>query len=334
MPKMNGPGFRSLLEERVAEVFRGYGVGARPGGPDSGADLIVTIPTTDGPQELTVEVKSAITVGGTRRRRCAVSAHEYVSPSMAASYRDQDMFYLDVLGNAYIALPGFRLDVQGRRMPKASDLKQLKPHRAFGYAGAKLVFAMLAMPEVVGWTVRDLADLGRVSTGTVNNTVQDLARNGFLVPSPSGRRLRRTERLAELWMSSYLTRILPKLEEVSLAGPEAQWWNPSNLPEGALLGGGVALTTLGFDIVPAAALVYGQPPWGSIRKAGRLNREGQPNVTLREQFWDSRLNSSASVVPPLLVYADAMASDDPRQLDAAAELWEQNDELRRLRALS
>jgi len=119
-----------------------------------------------------------------------------------------------------------------------------------------------------------------------------------------------------------------------LAGPEAHWWKPSNVPEGALLSGGVALTALGFDVVPSASLVYGPPPWGNIRKAGRLTREGLANVTLREQFWDSRLNSSASVAPPLLVYADAMASDDPREMDAAAELWEQDVELRRLRALS
>lgn len=334
MSEMNADGFHSLLEERIAHVLRGYGAEVQPGPKGSGVDLVMRIPTAEGRRHLTVDVKATHRLGVPhQRRKSDVAGHDYVSPSLAANYRDREMFYVDVLGNAYIVLPGFRVDVQGRKPPKTQELTQLKPHKAFGVAGAKLVFALLVRPEAVNWTVRDLANLARISTGTVNNTIHDLGTNGFLLTNLGSRRLRRTDRLTQLWLSSYLTRISPKLEEVSLAGPDPRWWLSTQRPTNAVLGGGVAMSAMGLDILPATSLVYGAPPWRGVRKAGRLGRDGTLNVTLREQFWDPQLNPAPHLAPPLLVYADAIASDDPRQMEAAAELWEKNDDLRRLRAL-
>lgn len=330
---MNAPNFGSLLEEAIAQVLRGYGAQVQHGSMDSGVDLLVDVPTGGGSRRLTVDVKPAHPTGGPRRgRESDIAAHQYVSPRMAANYRDRGMFYVDALGNAYIVLPGFHLDVQGRKPPKPAELRQLKPHRAFGWAGARLVFALLVAPEAASRTVRELSSLSRVATGTVVNTLNDLEMNGFLTTTSGRRELRRTAQLTELWMSSYMTRISPKLEEISLTGPDPRWWLTTQLPADACLGGGAALAAMGFDVLPATTLIYGQPPWGGIRKAGRLGRDGEPNVTLRQPFWDPKLNPSPTLVPPLLVYADAKASDDPRQIEAAEDLWETNDDLRRLRA--
>lgn len=331
VPELNGKA-HSLLEERIARALREYGVDVRSGPEGSGSDLLVAVPTSEGDRHLTVDVKAIPRGSVNRRHRTGdIAAHEYVSPPMAANYRSQDRFYIDAQGNAYIALPGFRVDVQGRRPPKPSGSGTLKPRHAFGHAGAKLVFAMLVAPNVMGGTVREMSNLSGVATGTVTNTIQDLEENGFLTTTSGRRRLRRTAQLTDLWVSSYLTRILPKLEEASLSGPDPRWWGRTDLPADARLGGGAALATMGLDVLPEAALIYGQPPWVELRKVGRLGREGVPNVTLRERFWSPELDPSPALVPPLLVYADAMASDDPRQIEAAEELWETNDDLRRLR---
>jgi hypothetical protein len=332
VPELNTSSFDSLLEEQIAGVLRGYGVTTEPAAPDSGADMIATVQTADGIRRLTVEVKSALQPSAPGRRSAEVSGHTYVSPTLAANYRRHDMFYVDSHGNAFIALPGFRVDVQGRRPPKEAGVSA-RPGRAFGVAGTKLVFAFLTKPETVSWAVRDLAALARISTGSVSNTLQALTADAFLKTAAGGRRLRRVDQLAHRWLSSYATRLAPRLEEQSFGGPDPRWWLSTERPAQVVLGGGIALAEMGFDILPATAVIYGPPPWKDIRRAARLDRDGEPRVTLREQFWDPRLARIPQLAPPLLVYADAVASDDPRQLEAAAALWEKNDDLRRLRTL-
>ena len=67
-------------------------------------------------------------------------------------------------------------------------------------------------------------------------------------------------------------------------------------------------------------MIYGVPPWPDIRRGTRLTRDNGAPVALRERFWSADFLAGNRYIPPLLAYADALASVDPREADAAREL--------------
>lgn len=309
---------QSLLEEQIAAVLESYGVEVTraPAGPEH--DLVGILPTARRP-EITVDVRPS---SARRHKPSAVVGHDYVSPQLAARYRAANQPYVDTLGNAHLPFEHFLVDVQGRLPEPRAESTELRAHQAFGAAGSRLVLLLLSDPDYGATaTVRDFAAATGVSVGTISGTLRDLSSNGFLTDSHAGRRLHNARQLAELWVAIYLTKISPKLREERLHGPEATWWITHSPPSGVVLGGGAALAALGEDIVPEATVLYGDPPWAAARKAGRLTRDAPGNVLLREQFWPDRLTTTTSTAPSLVAYADALASNDPRQITAAREFW-------------
>jgi hypothetical protein len=58
--------------------------------------------------------------------------------------------------------------------------------------------------------------------------------------------------------------------------------------------------------------------------------DGPGDVEIRQRFWHLPADGSDILVPAPLVYADLIASGEPRQLEAAAHLREHDAHLRRL----
>jgi len=57
----------------------------------------------------------------------------------------------------------------------------------------------------------------------------------------------------------------------------------------------------------------------------RLRKDPAGKVEILEKFWDSDYkNTSNDLVHPLLVYADLIASGDPRNAEAAEKIYEQH----------
>lgn len=139
-------------------------------------------------------------------------------------------------------------------------------------------------------------------------------------------------KLADQWVTRFATDLRPRLEEATLQGPEPNWWlsRLNDARWGAELSGETAMAALGYPIRPATVTLYGQPPWHSVRKTARLKVGHLRNVTLRQQFWNADHLGAQTLAPSLLVYADALASDDSRQMEIAREMRQGDAELRRL----
>src|SRR5699024_1700775 len=141
-------------------------------------------------------------------------------------------------------------------------------------------------------------------------------------------RLRDPEALTQTWLSGYWSRLLPKLEEATVFGPEPAWWTEGHDDPIAFMGkvsGEAALAALTDRIVPTTTIVYGEPSWQSVRRRARLSAAGTGSqVTLRERFWEPEVLAEAlgesATVPPLLVYADCRVSEDPRVREVGEEL--------------
>ncbi|HEX8973535.1 type IV toxin-antitoxin system AbiEi family antitoxin [Oryzihumus sp.] len=315
----------------VEEALRDLGLDVvRPMASDAAPDLIVRLPTSKGIVKANVDVKMRAAPLGpaevmkwlAQHPAPSILAMPHVTSEQGRRYRIAGVQYVDSGGNAYIHQPGFHVQVEGRRPQIAGWTSGHTKPPSMNASGLKVVFVLLTRPHLASAPYELLATLADVSKGTVNNTLNDLRRRGYLIGDRGDRRLVDAAKLADDWVNGYARDLRPKLDEVALSGPPPQWWLDAWVSgrDGAL-GGGPALTHYGAPLRADRTVLYGTPPWKIARQLGRLTREGPPNVILRERFWSAELLGDQTVVPPLLAYADALTSDDPREVEVARELW-------------
>src|SRR5262245_39368335 len=85
----------------------------------------------------------------------------YISPRVAELCREQNVCYLDGVGNCRIAAPGLFVHVSGRPNRPASAKATVDP---FSRKSSRVVRLLLAHPEQ-GWQVQQLAQQADVSLG-------------------------------------------------------------------------------------------------------------------------------------------------------------------------
>lgn len=311
------------LTDRIIEVLTSLGLSPCRSAGDHGGDLTVDIDTRDGVVTVPVDVKhrtNPLDPTEIARRRTSnggIVAMSYVTPGAADRYRAARLHYVDGAGNAWLDFPGFHVDVQGRRpaMSATGRSHSLRPP-AQTAAGVRVVFVLLTAPTTVSAPYERVADLANVSKGTVTRVMQNLTERGHIVTANGTRSLHGAPRLARQWADDYGRELAPRLMSATLSGPPPDWWQQDWDGVDGQLGGGLALISLGAPLKPAETVIYGVPPWRGLRRSGKLRRDGEPNVTLREQFWSPELNEKRYVAP-LLAWADALVSNDPRDVESA-----------------
>jgi hypothetical protein len=163
-----------------------------------------------------------------------------------------------------------------------------------------------------------ISEVAGVSLGLVPRTVGYLEEQGLLRDRTwvdSGRLI-----VAQAWLASYRNKLGPSLQLALMEGPVDATFKI----EDATLGGGSAVSGL---IQPAVATVYVPDLTADFVRVNRLRKGDRPTVELRrrfwrtprEEFWDTHWQSSggAATAPPLLVYADLITSQDPREREVA-----------------
>jgi hypothetical protein len=302
-------------------------------------DLSVELPTAGGPSLSLVEIRTSDHPVSLDRlmthvhpRADVILGQRHIPSGLGRRYRAAGVNYVDSGGNAWISAPGFLVQIEGRKPTVAPSPGSERTSRAQRPSGLRVVFALLVRPELTGAPLRTLAEAAQVSLGAAQGVVTDLTSQGFIFTSGGERLLNDVPRIAAMWVSRYPTDLRPKLQEIHLHGPEPRWWQEHAgwSDWDAALGGEAALATLGYPIRPSTATIYGQQPWHAVRRAARLAAGEPANVTLRQRFWDPAHLSTGPLVPSLLVYADALASDDGRQIETAREMRQEDAEIRRL----
>lgn len=260
------------------------------------------------------------------RQLFVVASH--ISDAVGDLLRSRDIHYADTVGNMYVRWPGMLLDVRGRRGPTVPGPGSLgRAARAFKPSGLKVVFALLADPELIGKTYREIAEAASVSLGTIQWVLKELESAGYVTTAP--RRLYRTGHLLDRWAEGYTFELWPRLTLARFDAPDPGWWTGADealRAAGALWGGETAVPR----IRPERAVVYARSVPQRLALDYRFRKaEGEGNMEIRELFW--RLPGDSSLtVPAHLVYADLIASGDPRLAEAAADLRENDALLRRL----
>lgn len=303
-------------------------------------NLSVELPTRDGPSTAFLDVKSSESpVSLTRyadqlgdRTTHVIVGQRHIPDGLGRRYRAGGVNYIDSGGNAWISAPGYLVNVEGRKPAIARTPGRERPSRALSPTGLQVVFVLLVRPDLVAAPLRHIAAAADVSLGATQGAVEDLKSQGFVFSAGGKRALADLPKLADLWVTRFATDLRPRLDEATLQGPEPRWWL-SRLDDAqwdAALSAETAMAALGYPIRPETVTLYGQPPWHAVRKAARLKAGELPNVSLRQRFWNTDHLGADTLVPRLLVYADALASDDSRQIEIAREMRQGDAELRRL----
>lgn len=320
-----------MLGEVVAHLAD-MGVRAEILGPPSGAAVgktaEVTLSRAASRQVYTLiwaETVTLLDLGGTGRDLPRLVATWFVTQRSADALRRLGVQYVDAAGNAWVEFGDVLIDIRGRRALREREYEpSATPSNLFSTARSQVAFALLTWPWLWKAPQRTLAAMAGVSLGQANNALKLLRRAGF-DPNTGGRR----SDLLDLWAAAFPTGLAQKLTlgtyHGSVESLEKVRGEDGLLARQASVSGEVAARDL---LHPASLTIYVEHLDPLLPVRFRWRSDGPPNVIVRRRFWtapDATDNDhggpddEAGLAPWPLVYADLLASPDPRVQSAAKE---------------
>lgn len=250
----------------------------------------------------------------------------YLSAELAAGLTDQGIPYLDTAGNACLIQPEATVMIAGRPKPARAPRRQAS--RATTPKGLAVMFALATQPGLVAQPYRAIAAASDVALGTINLAMDDLIARGLVGQRRNGERLIPDwPRFVQEWVALYPSRLRAKLPSRRFAALSPDWWRGFDFAAfDARLGGEPAADLLTHDLKPAAITVYMHGTASNkLLLQGRLRADEHGDVELVEAFWPPPAalawrEQDVPVVPPLLIYADLVASGDSRNLAIAERI--------------
>jgi hypothetical protein len=245
----------------------------------------------------------------------------YLTPELARQCQIMGLPFLDAAGNAFLRAEGLYVLVTGQKPDKA--LRRIeKPMRAFDRAGLRVVFTLLAAPDLMQAPYRDLAKAAGVALGTVGWILTDLRDHDFLAEIKGQRRWIDRQRVLQAWTTNYPLRLRERLHVRRFAAREDTWWETAR-PEafGGCWGGEVAATKLRGNLIPKTVTVYLPEDRKDFLSQNRLRADPQGPIEVLDVFWKFPTpDNPEGIAPPLLVHADLLAIGDPRTLEEARRI--------------
>ncbi|MFO0867435.1 MAG: type IV toxin-antitoxin system AbiEi family antitoxin [Pirellulales bacterium] len=255
----------------------------------------------------------------------------YISPRVAEMCREQNVGYLDGVGNCWIAAPGLFVHVAGRsNRPTVS--KAVDP---FSKKSSRIVRTLLTHPQQ-GWQVQQLAQQADVSLGLVWKAKTALVEDAYLEERNRLLFVRDGVKLLQGWSAEYRPHVkrvqlfaIPRPNEIEKR--LAEWCRTNKVT--------YALTQLAAAWRYSPMVRYDK----SVAYIDRKLETGNKLKSLLEQldakevetgancilwitddpavFTDSKEIDGVMVVSPLQLYLDLMALSG-RGKDAAEEVFE------------
>ncbi|MCS7476048.1 type IV toxin-antitoxin system AbiEi family antitoxin [Umezawaea endophytica] len=253
-----------------------------------------------------------------------------ITEEAARLLRERGVDYVDEAGNAHIAWDNVLIDVRGRRRASGNTTRSsARGIKAFSRAGLQVGFVLLTWPSTAAAPLRGLARASGVSLGTAQAVVDDLTKAGYLHDVAGERRLGRAGELLDRWSEAYSTRLSPALPLGDFQVPDLSWWRDSEdelTRSNAQVGGEAGASLLDRHLVSSTLTLYvDEQPRSLIGRHRMVRAEQVGNVHVRRRFWT--MEGQSWIVPSTLIYADLLASGDPRQREHADRIRTNDDRL-------
>jgi hypothetical protein len=259
----------------------------------------------------------------------AILITDYVAPDLADELKERGIPFLDAAGNTYIKQANLLIWIKGHK--PAAKATVITPRRAFQPTGLQVIFTLLCNPQAINLPYRELAKMAGVAHGTVGWVIPDLQQLGFvrdLQGKRGTRRLFGQERLLNQWADAYarVLRLRTLIGRYYVAGFEG-WKNWPLAEHGALWGGEPAAAMLTEYLRPGELTLYAEKMHGLLAARQKFMKEAGPRhtaaVEVRKRFWNFPGDPEQfNTVPPLLVYADLLATGDARCIETAKMIYD------------
>jgi len=255
----------------------------------------------------------------------ALLATRYVNPQLARRLRELDIHFFDTAGNAFINLAPVYIWTIGKKIDHAFDVYDR--NATWGPAKLQIIFALLCHTCLVNENYRIIAPIARTALGTVNWTLRDLNLKGYLlIKNKNERKLIDKRKLLDRWVELCAEKLRPKTllgryeakndlneKQLNLAEFNAQW------------GGEVAAERLTGYLRPGEFTIYtDKTTVNELIYRLRLMKNPEGNIELRQRFWgNDPIWGKQDTVHPILVYADLLATAEPRNIETARIVYDQ-----------
>jgi hypothetical protein len=251
---------------------------------------------------------------------------DYLTPQVAEALRDRKQEFADAAGNAYLDGPNVFVYVVGQKAKERRTVPKLG--RLFTPNGIKILFALLCQPTLAQGTHREMAATAGVALGAVPPTLAALQAEGHLIHVGQRRRLNMTKRLLDEWALAYARRLREKTLEANYTTENFDTWRTWQLGTGARWGGEPAGALLTEHLRPGVLTLYVDRVPPRLLLEQRMKRIDRPAdqrmLEVRRPFWGKALTMPAehNIVPPILVYADLLATGDGRCFETAEMIYD------------
>jgi hypothetical protein len=163
--------------------------------------------------------------------------------------------------------------------------------------------------------------------------IDELGGGGYLYPGAEGRQLARGGELLDRWAEAYSITLHSSLALGEFSVDDLSWWPDSESEMRSLgiqVGGEAGAVLIDPHLRPSSLTLYAeQLPARFIGRHRMARAENRGNVHIRERFWHVP-EPGSWVVPSPLIYADLLASGDPRQREHGDRIRTSDDRLVRL----
>ena len=279
-------------------------------------------------------------------------AADYINPSMAEKLKQADIQFIDTAGNAYINRQPVYVFITGKKQLKFSTHPtHSQTSRAFEPKGLLVTYAFLEDPSLVAKSYREIARISGVAVGTVGWVISALKAGQYINSdaSTSKRRITDYYKLLDRWVSAWPEKLKHKHFLGKFTAKDPHWWKHTNIQlyEG-FWGGETAAAIYTKHLQPQVATAY--IPNDNLNKLIRDTRlskandhrhNNEPLIYLYSPFWNTSIHSgptgskkqnlhsevlghqpaevetTVGLAKPIIVYADLIATGDPRNLETA-----------------
>ena len=254
---------------------------------------------------------------------------DYLAPDLADELKERGIPFLDAAGNAYIKQANLLIWIKGQK--PAVKATVTPAGRAFQPTGLQVIFTLLSNPQAINLPYRELAKMAGVAHGTVGWVIPDLQQLGFvgdLQGKRGTRRLFQHERLLNQWADAYARVLRPRTLIGRYYVADFEGWKTWPIAEyGALWGGEPAAAMLTDYLRPGELTLYAEKMPSLLAARQKFMKEAEPGhkavVEVRKRFWNFPDDPKHSnIVPPLLVYADLLATGDARCIETAKMIYD------------
>ncbi len=245
----------------------------------------------------------------------------YVTPPLADEMREQNIQFLDTVGNMFIhqKRPFVYAFIKGNRLPRTDYANRRV--KLFREAGLKVLFYFLCNQNAVGMAYREIAENTGLALGTIHNVFADLKRFGYVRTYKGTRTLQNVDKLIDGWVDAYPIELRPNLNLRRFTTDKLFWWKEVDITQyNVLLGGEPAAEILtGGFLHPEITTLYTGNQITKLANILRFRKDKNGNTFVYDKFWLQMHDNYATtgVVPPLLAYADLMNTNQARNIEAA-----------------